>query len=79
MISLKELIVKSATLAILVGFMTSECAAAGGPRRVQSFDSDWRFCAGEIAGAERPEYNDASWLHVDVPLNHLTAKLCTPV
>ncbi len=36
-------------------------------RKIQSFDSDWRFYAGEIKGAENPDYNDSSWLKVDVP------------
>src|SRR5512136_615892 len=55
-----------ATLA-LPGLMICECAAQLGPRQVQSFDTTWRFCAGDIIGAKRPEYNDASWLTVDVP------------
>jgi beta-galactosidase len=36
-------------------------------RKIQSFDSDWRFYAGEIKGTENPDYNDSSWLKVDVP------------
>ncbi|MEO0216541.1 MAG: hypothetical protein ABIL14_05955, partial [candidate division WOR-3 bacterium] len=36
-------------------------------RQIQSLDSDWRFCAGEIEGAEKPEYDDSSWLPVTVP------------
>jgi beta-galactosidase len=36
-------------------------------RKIQSFDLDWRFSAGEISGAEKPAYNDSSWLKVNVP------------
>ncbi|MGD0591870.1 MAG: glycoside hydrolase family 2 TIM barrel-domain containing protein [Bacteroidota bacterium] len=36
-------------------------------RKIQSFDSDWRFYAGEIKGAENQDYNDSLWLKVDVP------------
>jgi beta-galactosidase len=28
---------------------------------------DWRFRAGEINNAEKPEYNDSSWISVNVP------------
>ena len=37
------------------------------PRIIQSFELDWRFYTGEIKGAENPDYNDSSWLKVDVP------------
>ena len=57
-------------IVILLAGSTCECVSAEGKAsQVQSFDSAWRFCAGENAGAERPEYNDASWLKVDVPLD----------
>ena len=36
-------------------------------RQIQSFDSHWRFCAGEVKGAESPSYNDSAWLKVNVP------------
>ena len=67
MMHFKKITTTCATLALLIGLMICECAAQLEPRQVQSFDSTWRFCAGEITGAERPEYNDASWLTVDVP------------
>ena len=58
---------KTAALVLLVGLIASDCVAGDKPRQVQSCDSDWRFCAGEIPGAERPEFNDAAWLKVNVP------------
>ena len=37
------------------------------PRYTRPFGTGWRFCAGEISGAEKPGYNDSSWLSVNVP------------
>ncbi|HEX7572019.1 MAG TPA: beta galactosidase jelly roll domain-containing protein, partial [Bacteroidota bacterium] len=59
--------INSLVLAALLAVLTNECAAGEKTGQRQSFDANWRFCAGEITGAERPEYNDASWLRVDVP------------
>ena len=58
------------TFLIIASLMTpllSQSVSNREPRKVQSFDSDWRFYAGEIKGAETPDYNDSSWLTVDVP------------
>ena len=64
----KQIPITSLVIAVLLAGLTYERAGAEKKaRQRQSFDSDWRFCAGEISGAERPEYNDASWLTVDVP------------
>ncbi len=52
---------------VLVAVSTAFTAGERGPRKTQSFDAGWRFRAGEIDGAERPQYNDASWLKVSVP------------
>ncbi|MGA9120354.1 MAG: glycoside hydrolase family 2 TIM barrel-domain containing protein [Bacteroidota bacterium] len=54
-------------LGVLVAVSTAFTAGERGPRKTQSFDAGWRFHAGECSGAERPEYNDASWLKVNVP------------
>ena len=54
-------------IATLMGILVSQHAPAGEPGRTRSFDEDWRFHAGEIGGAERPEFNDSSWITVDVP------------
>ncbi len=32
-----------------------------------SFDSDWRFNAGAIPGAEQPQFDDSAWRRIDVP------------
>ncbi|MEJ5352497.1 MAG: glycoside hydrolase family 2 TIM barrel-domain containing protein [Melioribacteraceae bacterium] len=36
-------------------------------RQVQTFNSSWRFYAGDVKNAEKPEFNDSSWLIVNVP------------
>ena len=67
MLHFKQIPIICFVIVALIAILTCECAGAGKTRQTQSFDSAWKFCAGEIAGAERPEYNDASWLTVDVP------------
>jgi beta-galactosidase len=37
------------------------------PRAVLSADADWKFIAGDPAGAESPTFNDQSWRTVTVP------------
>ena len=54
-------------IASLAATLSSGRASAAEARQTRSFDSDWRFHAGEISGAERPEYDDSAWLRVDVP------------
>ncbi len=63
----KQILIASLITASLIAPLTSKSAGIGESRKVQSFDSDWRFYAGDINGAERPEYIDTSWLKVDVP------------
>ncbi len=41
--------------------------AAVESRRVQLFDSGWRFFRGDAAGAERPDFNDGAWRMLDLP------------
>ena len=41
--------------------------SASAQRITSSFDQGWRFLKGEVAGAEKPEFDDSSWLKVDVP------------
>ncbi len=51
----------------LVVVSTALSSGAREPRKTLSFDAGWRFRAGEIDGAERPEFNDVSWRKVNVP------------
>ena len=64
-ISITSLII--ASLIVSVAQMMGQSGSNKKPRKIQSFDSDWRFNAGEMKGAENPEYNDSKWLKVNVP------------
>jgi beta-galactosidase len=35
--------------------------------REQLFDLDWRFLRGDVAGAEKPGFDDSAWRKVDLP------------
>ena len=42
-------------------------AAGDASRIVETLNFDWRFHAGDAAGAERPDYDDSAWQVVTVP------------
>jgi len=67
MLYFKRIAVTCSVIGPLLAAPTGESAGAGKPGKTRSFDSHWRFHAGEINGAERPEYQDASWAKVDLP------------
>ncbi len=53
---------------ILVAFFIALVAqATDGGRCVKNFNLGWRFHAGDVAGAEQPQFDDASWRVIDVP------------
>ncbi len=33
----------------------------------QLFNFDWRFCMGNVAGAERPDFDDSAWRTINLP------------
>ncbi|MFB3829356.1 MAG: glycoside hydrolase family 2 TIM barrel-domain containing protein [Bryobacteraceae bacterium] len=37
------------------------------PRRQEPFDFDWKFSLGDVAGAERPTFDDSNWRTLDLP------------
>jgi len=37
------------------------------PRNEMLFDEDWKFYAGDVQGAEKPDFNDYSWRDIDLP------------
>jgi beta-galactosidase len=41
--------------------------ASAASRTVDSFDLGWRFNLGDVPGAEKPEFPDASWRQLDLP------------
>ena len=51
-------------IALLIGQSASAAAAV---RVSTSFDSDWRFLKSDAPGAEKPDFDDASWRKLDVP------------
>src|SRR5215213_8374209 len=60
----------AAALVLLLTALAPADASAqkGKPARLTfAFDADWRFFQGDVRGAERPEFNDASWRTLDVP------------
>jgi beta-galactosidase len=67
MVNFKKIPITSLVISAFIAVLISGCAGTGETRKIQSFESDWRFYAGEINGAENPVYNDSSWLKVDVP------------
>ena len=50
----------------LVGTLAVK-ALANQSRTKELFDFDWRFANGDVAGDEKPEFNDAQWQAVDLP------------
>ena len=36
-------------------------------RVTSSFDQDWRFLRGDVAGSEKPDFDDSDWRKLDVP------------
>ena len=67
MLNFKQISITSLIIASFITPLNSQSLGKRDPRNIQSFDTDWRFCAGEINGAEKPDYNDSSWLKVNVP------------
>jgi beta-galactosidase len=65
--NLKKAPISCLLISFLIVTLISGCSGTREPGQIQSFDSDWRFYAGDTDGAEKPEYNDSSWLKVDVP------------
>lgn len=47
--------------------VTAQARAQRGARVTLSFDNDWRFLKADATGAERPDFDDASWRRLDVP------------
>lgn len=67
MLTFKQTHIVLVVFAMLSSTLTHARQIVAESRQIKSFDSAWKFCAGEIKGAEQPEYNDASWRTVDVP------------
>lgn len=46
---------------------SADVGSPGVKVRVSKFSADWRFHLGDVAGAEKPEFDDSKWRTVDVP------------
>lgn len=60
----KQKNIKAYSLLFFLAFATTIFAQG---RQTINFDANWQFTKGEIAGAEKPEFNDKSWRNLDVP------------
>jgi beta-galactosidase len=67
MVHFKQVPIISSVIAALITILITGCTGSGEVRQTQSFDSHWRFKAGETEGAENPAYNDSAWLKVNAP------------
>jgi beta-galactosidase len=65
--NLKSTPISFQLILFLIVTLISGCSGTSEPGQIQSFDSDWSFHAGNITGAEKPGFNDSSWLKVNVP------------
>lgn len=59
--------ITTAFVLLLTALAFAPTNAQGQTRATTSFDSDWRFFKGDAQGAERTEFDDASWRKLDVP------------
>lgn len=57
----------NAAVSVVVWLASALANAAGPARTTVSFDADWRFLRSDAAGAEMPEFADASWRKLSVP------------
>lgn len=46
---------------------SQSAGVAEGQRHVELFNFGWKFCAGDIAGAEKVDFDDSSWRSLDLP------------
>ncbi len=51
----------------LLSFFVIVTAVFSQGRKTINFDANWQFTKGEIAGAEKPNFNDKTWRTLDVP------------
>ena len=58
---------KKLLLLIVVFFIGWVAQAAEDGRQVMNFNFGWRFHAGDVSGAEQPQFDDNNWRMVDVP------------
>jgi beta-galactosidase/beta-glucuronidase len=68
-------------LALLTGVVHAAAAAATVPpsaRQRQNFNAEWRFHLGDLAGAEKPDFDDRDWQAVGLPHSFSTPYFLAP-
>ena len=63
--NLKKTEAKRFSFILILVFVTTAVFSQG--RKTINFDANWQFTKGEIAGAEKPTFNDKAWRTLDVP------------
>lgn len=54
-------------ITLLLAAIIAIAPAAAKDSRAVSFNDGWRFHLGEVEGAQKPDFNDASWRLLDLP------------
>ena len=63
---MKLTIILQRTILVAITLIITACIAAQGHQEI-NLNFGWKFCAGDVAGAEQKAYNDSEWRTVDVP------------
>src|SRR5215207_9214021 len=51
----------------LIGLVVCVTATSARAREIHPLDFDWRFIQSDIAGAEKPDFDDSGWQTLDLP------------
>jgi beta-galactosidase len=62
-----RLLGRASALALAAAVSTTAVAAPVAPRAAYSFDAGWRMAKGDLAGAEKPDFDDSAWSSVTLP------------
>ena len=54
-------------LTALLAILSCGCGKVGDVRVREDFNDDWKFCLGDIAGAEDPAFDDSGWRELELP------------
>ena len=52
---------------ILMSSLTSITASSAKGSETRNFNSDWKFCKGDITGGQKSEFDDSKWRKLDLP------------
>ncbi len=58
---------RSFCLILIITFFCCNYASAQSPRRIESFDGNWKFMLGDDSLAKQPAFNDSQWRRLDLP------------